>query len=100
MALAQPSRSFVYGQKVRLSVEFRDASAALYNPATILLQYQNPNGVTTTLTYGVTAGFLKDADGQYHADIVCSVAGVWYYRGDSTDGVVDERAFEITSSAF
>lgn len=100
MALAQPSRSFPYGQKVRLSVEFKDSSNALYDPATVLLKVQTPAGATSIYTYGVTGSFIKDAVGQYHMDILATQAGVWYYRGDSADGVVDERAFEVTESAF
>lgn len=74
------------GDKVRMSVEFRDLDGALADPDTVTAKSKDPSGNVTTISA------TKDGTGIYHADIPVDEAGDWYARMAGTGAV--EAAFE------
>jgi len=86
------------GQKVRCSVDFKVADV-LTNPTTVTFKSKKPSGTVTTLVYGTDADLVRDATGQYHADVVTDEKGEWNFRfeGTGTCTAVEEAAFTVTS---
>lgn len=90
-------KTYQYGNAITLSVEFRDDLDQYADPPEVKLSVMNPNGVLTTYTYGEGATIIKQDTGQYEADILGDIAGVWYYRWFNTqpDEISKEVYFEI-----
>lgn len=75
------ANSYTRGQNVRCTVAFKEVATQNYvDPATVLFLALNPNGGLTTYTYGVDPQLIKDSAGHYHADVVLSISGDWWYR--------------------
>lgn len=72
------------GDEVRLSAVFMDIDGNDQDPTAVYLWYEDPSGNEVTLTYGVDVALVKDAVGQYHADIDVDEVGRWPYRWYST----------------
>jgi hypothetical protein len=75
--------TFPLGTLVRLSAPFVAGGVAI-DPATVTLAIKTPAGVTTTYTYGVDSGLLKDGVGLYHLDVAASASGTWFWNWSST----------------
>ena len=58
------------------------------DPALLKLYIKKGSGATTSYTYGVDSEIVKDSVGNYHADILLDVAGVWYYTWAGEEGVI------------
>ncbi len=84
---------------VRVSSEFT-VSGTDTDPTTVKCFYKDPNGVVTTLTYGIDNALVKDSTGKYHVDIFTSVVGNWWYRFEATGSVIaaNEAEFVISLS--
>lgn len=90
---------YTKGQKVRCSVNFT-VSGTLTDPTTVTFKYKKPGLTTvTTLVYGTDAALVKDAVGQYHADIITDKNGEWQFRfeGTGTCTAVEEQPFKVAS---
>ena len=58
------------------------------------LRTLSPQGVATTLRYPDDAAIVRDALGQYHADVLLTQPGTWYWRwqsGHPSVGVAEGR---------
>jgi uncharacterized protein YfaS (alpha-2-macroglobulin family) len=86
------------GQKVRCLVNFK-VDDGLTDPTTVTFKSKKPSGTVTTLVYGTDAAVVKDATGQYHADVVTDEKGEWNFRFEGTGicTAVEESAFNVTS---
>jgi len=76
---------FMVGGLATFKVEFWDASDAKADPSTVLLHCWWASA-HKTYTYGTDAEVVKDATGEYHADIILTDAGVarWEWCGTGT----------------
>jgi hypothetical protein len=70
------------------------------DPTTITVLHRNPSGTLTTWVYGTDAEVVKNATGQYHADIDIDEAGRWWYRwvGTGTAQAAEESSFLIDTT--
>lgn len=95
-------KSYPRGSLVRESFEFRQESDfTLHDPTDVFFSYKIEfDGTPTVLHFGVDAGLVKDAVGQYHVDINGSIAGIYYMKAYSTGTgqAAQERQFEIQSN--
>lgn len=87
------------GDMVRLYTEepFSDGiTEDAMDPDVVKLVVKNNSG-TTVYVYGTDAEIVRDAVGEYHADISVDVEKTWYYAWVSTgDGqAVDEKRFFV-----
>jgi hypothetical protein len=91
-----------YGDAVRCSGSFTDASSVAVDPAAVFFQSKNPSGNITTLEYGVDAAVVKASVGHYYVDVNGNTPGFWFYRFYSTGSgqAADEDTFLIRSSEF
>ena len=88
---------------IRLSAAFTDAltNAALDPTAVTLKIRRRAKGVTTTTyTYGVDAGLVRDGVGLYHLDYTPTAAGDYYYRftGTGAAQAAEEKFFRVRTS--
>jgi hypothetical protein len=86
-----------YGQKVRCSVTFEVNDVAT-DPTAVTFKVRTPARTTTTYTYGAPdAVIVKDATGQYHADVTANAMGEWNFRFEGTGAcqAVEESAFVV-----
>lgn len=90
---------FKLGQVARVTLAVLDYSRVAADPGTLRLKVKDPAGQVTTLTLG--AGVVKDAVGNYHADVALTTAGAWYYRweGDAPNPGSDEGQITVRRSA-
>ena len=67
--------------KVRVSGTYKDSNSVATDPTTPVLRVIDPNGTETT------PALTKDGVGLYHADVIVTTSGTWYYRfyGDLTN---------------
>jgi hypothetical protein len=90
------------GDLVRVSGTFSDAdSGDAIDPDVVKVSIKSPDDTVTTYVYGVDTEVVKDATGEYHADIDANDAGVWFYRWWSTgDGqAAEESRFVVRDAA-
>jgi hypothetical protein len=83
-ASSSSGNNYFIGNLVTVSIVFRDKTGAVVDPAVVTLEIKDPNMITTTYTYGVDAGLIKDSVGNYHFDIDVEVAGAWTYFWQGT----------------
>lgn len=79
------SSEWIVGQSARITVAITDAAEIAVDPGALRLKVKPPTGAALrTYDYGASAEIVKDADGQYHADIVLDAAGTWSWRWEGT----------------
>lgn len=75
------SGSYDLGEKIAVDGEFkRESDGELIDPTTVKFDVKKPDGVTTAYVYGTDAELVKDAVGQYHAELDLDQSGNWHYR--------------------
>lgn len=90
--------TYSLGDRVRTSVVFRRLSdAAVIDPDVVKMSFITPAGVVTTYVYNTDDEIVRDATGEYHADVSLTEKGTWYYRWFSTgDGqAANEERLEV-----
>lgn len=70
------------GSPVRMVGTFKDINGILVNPTTVIVRVKDPTGAVTL------PAVENDNPGIYHADIVASIPGNYYYRFESTGDLV------------
>jgi hypothetical protein len=84
---------YIVGNVVRMKANWTDPNSnppnAPIDPTTITFRYADPTGVVTSFVF--PASVVKEAVGAYHLDVVCNIAGDWWYDAFST-GVAQARA--------
>ena len=73
-------------QDVRLYGAFKDVNGALVDPSAEALKLRLPDASTLSFTLPGDGTVVKDATGQYHADLTPAMVGVWFYRWEGSDG--------------
>ena len=89
-----PPPPFLLGDAARVSVTIAGPDGANTDPISLTLRTLSPQGVATTLRYPDDAAIVRDALGQYHADILLTQPGTWYWRwqsGHPSIGVAERR---------
>lgn len=91
--------SYQPGDTVRLATTFTVGST-LTDPTAVSLTVREPDGTSTTLTYGDDAELVKDSTGTYHADIVADALGLWTWKweGTGTAAGIDEGDFTVEAT--
>lgn len=86
------------GDSIRITGTFTDAAGTATDPAVVTFTYTDPNGTSTTYTYGADAELVKSSTGVYYVDIVTSLEGAYYWRWVSTGAgaAADEGQFWVT----
>lgn len=96
------------GQLVRAAVTFMasvDGVETKVDPDVVRFKVRIGAAVAVTYTYGVDAGVIRDAAGEYHLDIAtvaATVDAIWYVRVEGTgtyDGAA-EGEFRVDTGAF
>lgn len=72
--------TYTPGQVTRLTLAVDDLLGAPGDPGSLVLKVRSPYGVITVYTFGVDAEVVRDALGNYHADLPLPDAGQWKYR--------------------
>lgn len=96
------------GQAVRLTGAFLNASGAAANPTTVTVRFgvaivaPPPDPTATSLVFGVDAAVIQDSTGNYHADVVLAVPGVYVFQwiGTGTVAAVSRGQFRVLPSPF
>lgn len=89
------------GTTIVLTNAFTDDNGFLFDPETVSLELIDPYGSTQSYTYPTTV--LRDSTGQYHADVVPNMGGVWFYRwavSSGTSKLAMEGDFVVQTSPF
>lgn len=86
------------GQVARITLVLLDYTRLAADPGTLRLKVKDPAGTETTLTLG--AGVVKDAVGNYHADVALTAPGAWFYRweGDAPNPGAGEGQITVKKS--
>ena len=71
------------GTLVRVSVTFKVSGTAT-DPTTVTVKVKKPNGAKLSYVYGTDPEVVKDATGEYHADVLTTVTGHYHYRWEGT----------------
>lgn len=93
---------FLLGDAARVSVRVAGPDGSHADPISLRLRTIDPAGIVTALRYPDDAQIVRDALGQYHADVVLTLAGTWYWRWESghpSIGVAEGR-IDVQPSRF
>ena len=86
-------REYEFGQNVRLSASFANASGVATDPTTVTFQYglrtvnPPPDPTATSAVFGVDGAVVKDSNGRFHFDFVPATAGIYTVRVVGTGAV-------------
>lgn len=69
--------SYQAGDTYPWTVTIRDATGALTDPESLIVNVRDPSGTITTYVYGTDAIIVRDSEGEYHADIPLTAPGMW-----------------------
>lgn len=84
------------GDMLRLGVLVSNTSGTKVDPTTLRFEYLPPSDrVPTTLTYGTSAGLVKNATGDYKVDLTLDEPGAWAIRWEATGNYVGATEFTI-----
>ena len=89
-----PAPPFLLGDAARVAVVIAGPDGAHTDPISLTLRTLSPQGVATTLRYPDDAAIVRDALGAYHADVLLTQPGTWYWRwqsGHPSIGVAEGR---------
>ena len=94
------TNGFIIGDTARISVALThpDTGSAV-DPGGLTLQVRAPGGSLTTLTYGIDAAMVKEAVGQFRADIDLATAGVWHWRWTASGANKGVAEGQLTAKA-
>jgi len=85
---------FPLGATIHDTASFYNPSDLKTDPASITLLVTKGDGTTFTWTYGGVGSIVRDAAGDYHADFVADVTGLWKAKWD--DGELSTtRSFHV-----
>ena len=99
MALA-PGKHYI-NSPIRLRVNLTDDDGNDYDPETVTFKTVDPCGVAASYVYGTDSEVTRIDSGDYAADITPGSAGRWFFRWESTNGVIAlEGDFLVQDSAF
>lgn len=90
----QYTPDFLLGDAARVAVVIAGPDGAHTDPISLTLRTLSPQGVATTLRYPDDAAIVRDALGAYHADVLLTQPGTWYWRwqsGHPSSGVAEGR---------
>ena len=91
-ARTDPMPPVFYGQRVRISVEFRDADGDLFDPSIVRLSLITPSQAEVTVQEPSDL-IQAPSTGVYYREVVLSEVGEWRWRWESlADG--EEAAAE------
>ena len=100
------SIEYEFGQAVRLTAAFEDASGAAADPTTITFKFgvqlvhPPPDPTATSAVFGVDINVVKDSVGNYHYDFTPSLPGNYIYlcQGTGTVAAVAVGRFRVKPS--
>lgn len=70
------------------------------DPDAVYFSYRSPDGISTTLEYGVDPDVFRDSQGRYHYDLLLTQPRIWYYSfwSPGPDGrAITEATIEVKS---
>lgn len=93
--------SYDKGDVVRVEGKFFDPDNPdrLVDPSGVVFKYKTPAGVTTTLTYGVDGGLVKQSIGVYYVDLNLAASGEWYTRWEASGSYQGAQEGRLIASA-
>ena len=96
--------TFQVGDKAIVTATFTDPanSNAKVDPTVVAFKVQNPNGSTSTFTYGTDSEVDNTSTGIYTLEINITMAGTWKWRSYSTGNYqgAAQGSFEVEASEF
>lgn len=75
--------SFNVGDTYPASVKVRDASGVLTDPDTLVLKVRDGNATIVTYAWPGAEIIDHDGDGEFHADVPLTAAGMWVMQWDA-----------------
>lgn len=91
---------YAIGNTVRVVSDFTTvATGSPVDPSTVTVTIRDPTGAENVYTYAASQ-VVKDSTGDYHYDVIGSIAGVWcyYWLGVGTSQAAAERYFRVLPS--
>lgn len=90
----------VVGAAARIVVSIKNDVGVAADPGALRLKTKSPAGTVTTYTYLVGTVIVKDAVGEYHANVPMTEAGSWAYRweSDAPNAGADEGRISVKKS--
>lgn len=88
--------SYIVGDAITLTAEFRDSAGALADPTDVTLEVKTPGRTVATYRYS-TAGITKSSTGVYTKNISMTSGGLWKYewQGTGTVAVVGNGTINV-----
>ena len=75
------------------------ASTATKNPTSVKWRRVSPAGVVASYTFSAATGpvIVRDTTGVFHADVLATASGVYWYRWTSTGNITtsQEGSFQV-----
>ena len=87
------------GDSARLSAAFVDINNNAADPNTITVKYKPPGQSVVTKVYGTDIEVVRDSAGNFHIDLLVSLAGEWQYRWEGTGTVTAAAQNSFTATA-
>jgi hypothetical protein len=82
--------TFDVGDAVRVTAEFRDFSAALIDPDTVVFKSLDPGGIVNT------PSVTHISTGRYSADFIATAPGTWAWRWQATGNITVAEEGQVT----
>lgn len=94
--------SYRLGTDVKVTGIFENLSGAVYDPSTVTVKVQKPDGTETSYVYLTAAEVIKVSTGVYYIWLAPTLTGKYVvrFKGTGTVRVADESSFIVNKSAF
>ena len=86
---------FCIGEEVRIPLDVRTAEGVLADTGWVILRVKAPNG-TIQIFESPDGGGVRDGVGRYHADVLLTAAGRWWFRWETDSPLKGAREDSLT----
>lgn len=95
-----PGRHYV-NAPISITANFKDSSGNDLDPTTVTFKTVDPSRLAASYVYGTDDEVVREDAGDYTATVTPDKAGRWFYRWESTGGVIaSEGDFLVQLSQF
>lgn len=87
------------GTLVESTATFTNPAGVATDPATVIVQWQKPDGTIDEFTYGIDAQVVKTGTGAYNCQELTDDHGGWLVQWDGVGLAVGSIAFKVQQRA-
>lgn len=93
---------FQIGDKLRITITFRDVDRVISDPTTVRFLVKKPSGIESTYTFGVDSEVVREKVGVYHFDLPFDAADEWTYRWEALGDAAGafEKTLQVVDTHF